>query len=653
MACRSPRRSASSTALGQEPPWPPRALPGPRAAPAGSTAGRAPRRPPPRSRSGGSRRSRRRGSRTRTCRPRRTAFAQRHVVRLEPVKCWSTLPNWSGSTTLRSIFMPEWVLTRAPASPAFWTASTIGSSLSVPASAAGSEAVAITSMSFTESARRRSEPATSTRSRGVRSRAPTTWSATGSAREQDPRRRPARRGRRGPAEVLLHLAPNPRSPRIPGRGPQGIERVDPQLVVEPLLPALRRSPAGMTDTRPTGIFARSFWAAGMSPVSSSAVLLERLADPRQLRHAALARELGDGDRRVAHRAGGVAVGDEAVLDDAVELVEVGQSSKAAAIWAFVRSATDPVHGLPVSAPSGSSFPPTTRRPPSSPSSGACSPPCPAPTCWWSTTPPPTAPVRSPSGWRPSTPRRGCHRAQRPWPAYLAGFAHALRAGAARVIQMTSTSHTTPPTSRACCCDAALVIGSRYVPRGGVEGWGALRRTVSRAGCTYARRVLDAPVRDLTSGIRCWRADALAAIVPAHLRSQGYAFQVELAYRTLLKGLSVEEIPIVFRGRAQPLQDVGLDRARGRGSCRRRGSLENLPTNWRHECRTPRGRPGLGGHPRHAGALAPAAARGRPPVGPPIRRGGRHATDRHLGGRGAVDPRSVRSPCRASCGRRLQ
>jgi dolichol-phosphate mannosyltransferase len=134
-------------------------------------------------------------------------------------------------------------------------------------------------------------------------------------------------------------------------------------------------------------------------------------------------------------------------------------------------------------------------------------------------------------------------------AYLAGFAHALRAGAQRVIQMDADlSHDPADLPRLLASDAALAIGSRYVPRGGVEGWGAVRRTVSRAGCAYAGRVLGAPVRDLTSGIRCWRADALAAVVPAHLRSQGYAFQVELAYRTLLRGLSVEEIPIVFRGR---------------------------------------------------------------------------------------------------------
>ena len=136
-------------------------------------------------------------------------------------------------------------------------------------------------------------------------------------------------------------------------------------------------------------------------------------------------------------------------------------------------------------------------------------------------------------------------------AYLAGFAHALDAGAARVVQMDSDlSHDPADVPRLLAGDAALAIGSRYVPRGGVDGWGAVRRAVSRAGCAYARRVLGTTVRDLTSGFRCWQAEALAAVAPARLRSQGYAFQVELAHRTLRRGLTVEEIPIVFRGREQ-------------------------------------------------------------------------------------------------------
>ena len=169
---------------------PPRARRGPRAARAGSTAARAARRPPPRSRSAASRRTRRRGSRTRRCAgPRRTALSRSATLwALEPVKCWSTLPNWSGSTTLRSIFMPVCVVTRAPASPEDCTDSTSSSSPSVRASAFGSLAVAMMSRSLTESARRRSEPATSTRSlAGCARSAVSTSSAIASARESTTR----------------------------------------------------------------------------------------------------------------------------------------------------------------------------------------------------------------------------------------------------------------------------------------------------------------------------------------------------------------------------------------------------------------------------------------------------------------------------------
>jgi dolichol-phosphate mannosyltransferase len=76
----------------------------------------------------------------------------------------------------------------------------------------------------------------------------------------------------------------------------------------------------------------------------------------------------------------------------------------------------------------------------------------------------------------------------------------------------------------------------------------VRRGISRFGCGYARRVLGVPVRDLTGGFKAFRAGALEAIDYASVRSQGYAFQVELTYRALRRGLAVEEVPIVFRER---------------------------------------------------------------------------------------------------------
>ncbi len=137
-------------------------------------------------------------------------------------------------------------------------------------------------------------------------------------------------------------------------------------------------------------------------------------------------------------------------------------------------------------------------------------------------------------------------------AYVAGFEHALGAGAAAVVEMDADlSHDPadlPRLLEPLSGGADVVLGSRYVPGGGIRDWDALRRGISRFGCGYARRVLGVPVRDLTGGFKAFRASALEAIDYASVRSQGYAFQVELTYRALRRGLHVEEIPIVFRER---------------------------------------------------------------------------------------------------------
>jgi dolichol-phosphate mannosyltransferase len=139
------------------------------------------------------------------------------------------------------------------------------------------------------------------------------------------------------------------------------------------------------------------------------------------------------------------------------------------------------------------------------------------------------------------------------PAYLAGFGLALEQGAGHVVQMDADlSHDPRDVARLLAAarqGSDLVLGSRYVDGGGVAAeWRLLRRAVSRGGCWYARRVLGLDVRDLTGGFKCWRAEALGAIDLPSVRSQGYAFQVELTYRALLRGLRVAEVPIVFHER---------------------------------------------------------------------------------------------------------
>jgi len=138
------------------------------------------------------------------------------------------------------------------------------------------------------------------------------------------------------------------------------------------------------------------------------------------------------------------------------------------------------------------------------------------------------------------------------PAYLAGFRHALDHGAGYVMEMDSDfSHDPADLARllqAVHGDADLALGSRYVPGGGVTDWGLLRRFVSEGGSTYARLVLGLHVRDLTGGFKCFRREVLEAIDFDTVRSQGYAFQVELTYRAVRASFSVVEVPIVFRDR---------------------------------------------------------------------------------------------------------
>jgi len=138
------------------------------------------------------------------------------------------------------------------------------------------------------------------------------------------------------------------------------------------------------------------------------------------------------------------------------------------------------------------------------------------------------------------------------PAYLAGFAYALDRGASHVMEMDSDfSHDPADLARllgAVRDGADLALGSRYVAGGGVSDWGILRQVVSRGGSWYARRVLGLEVRDLTGGFKCFRREVLEAIDLPTVRSQGYAFQVELTYRAIKRGFRVVEVPIVFRDR---------------------------------------------------------------------------------------------------------
>jgi dolichol-phosphate mannosyltransferase len=137
------------------------------------------------------------------------------------------------------------------------------------------------------------------------------------------------------------------------------------------------------------------------------------------------------------------------------------------------------------------------------------------------------------------------------PAYLAGFRRALETDAELIVEMDCDFSHDPqdvPRLVAAAAEADLVLGSRYVPGGGVENWGAVRRAISWGGSLYARLVLGIPVRDLTGGFKCFRRAVLEATPLGEVHSRGYAFQIELTYRASRRGFRVVEIPIRFLDR---------------------------------------------------------------------------------------------------------
>jgi dolichol-phosphate mannosyltransferase len=143
-------------------------------------------------------------------------------------------------------------------------------------------------------------------------------------------------------------------------------------------------------------------------------------------------------------------------------------------------------------------------------------------------------------------------------AYLAGFRRAHESGADLILEMDSDFSHSPadvPRLIRAAEQSDLVLGSRYVPGGGVTDWGLVRRALSRGGSLYARLVLRVGVHDLTGGFKCFRREVLEALDLDSIHAEGYGFQIELTYRALRAGFRVEEIPIVFRERQAGLSKM--------------------------------------------------------------------------------------------------
>jgi dolichol-phosphate mannosyltransferase len=136
-------------------------------------------------------------------------------------------------------------------------------------------------------------------------------------------------------------------------------------------------------------------------------------------------------------------------------------------------------------------------------------------------------------------------------AYVAGFAWGLDRDFDAICEMDADFSHNPtylPEFWRLLQDHDAVIGSRYVEGGGIRNWGVGRKFISRGGSCYARAILGIPVRDLTGGYNAWRRGVLEAIDISNLRSEGYAFQIELKWRSWKKGFKLVEFPILFEDR---------------------------------------------------------------------------------------------------------
>lgn len=138
-------------------------------------------------------------------------------------------------------------------------------------------------------------------------------------------------------------------------------------------------------------------------------------------------------------------------------------------------------------------------------------------------------------------------------AYLAGFAWGLSAGYDVLVEMDADgSHRAIdlPALLDAIDDADVVLGSRWVDGGAVVNWPRSREILSRGGNLYTRIALGIPLRDATGGFRAFRAEVLTDLDLESVASQGYCFQVDLAWRAMQRGFRVVEVPITFVERQQ-------------------------------------------------------------------------------------------------------
>lgn len=136
-------------------------------------------------------------------------------------------------------------------------------------------------------------------------------------------------------------------------------------------------------------------------------------------------------------------------------------------------------------------------------------------------------------------------------AYLEGFRFALENGAEHFFEIDadfSHDHKIIPIFLDNIKNADLVVGSRYIPGGKTVNWDWKRKLISHFGNVYARTILGIPIRDLTTGYKCYRREVVEYLSTKNIDSVGYVFQVETSYIAHKQGFKVKEIPIIFTER---------------------------------------------------------------------------------------------------------
>lgn len=157
-------------------------------------------------------------------------------------------------------------------------------------------------------------------------------------------------------------------------------------------------------------------------------------------------------------------------------------------------------------------------------------------------------------------------------SYIDGIRVAIREGVDVVGQMDADFSHDParlPALVAATSDADVVIGSRYVRGGGVRNWSRRRRLLSRFANMYVRAVTGLHAADCTSGFRCWRREALAALPLDTFVSDGYSFLVEMLFVAAQQGKRIGEVPITY-----------VERREGESKMSRGVILESAVTPWR-------------------------------------------------------------------------